>query len=151
VSERKALHGAGLAIGLVWEGSGTDALRGAQAGAQDGNAARAQAAALGAPRSTAIYAALDFDVQPDQEAACNAYLRAFAHACRPYWAGLYGGLYAVAELGHLAVPYRWQTLAWSSGRWSTLAHVRQTAVGVSVGAVSCDEDLALEPCGLWLP
>lgn len=151
--ERDELHGNGIAIMLIWESTGTDARAGEPAGLADGAYAREQAAALGAPHEAALYATMDWDVQSGDAPAVESYLRGYQRRAAPFLAGGYGGLAAVFCMMSAGLPFRYQTLAWSGEPtdWSPHAQVRQTSVTFDIGGVSCDRDVALTHCGLWLP
>lgn len=105
--ELAALHGAGLAVGLVWETTADRAGQGRGAGTADAVQANAQADALGWPDDRPIFFAVDFDARPDQVAPYFA--GAVATSVRPV--GVYGH-YGIVE-AFAALPFRWQCAAWS--------------------------------------
>lgn len=70
-----ALHGAGLAVGLIFEAGTQNALGGAAQGSVDGVKARAQASALDVPADVPIFATVDTGVGAN--AAVVEYLAAF--------------------------------------------------------------------------
>jgi hypothetical protein len=143
--EAAALRAAGLDVVVVFEHGATRPLLGSAAGSVDGHRAREQADAAGAPPGSAIYAAIDFDVQPDQLDAVRAYLDGFGAAVAPHPAGVYGGwraMYAAENLRR--VRYRWQAAAWAYGRGTHPdAHLRQHADQVVIDGVPCDVNTAL--------
>lgn len=114
-AEAKALHDAGLWIGLVWERSANRASAGHAAGVEDARAANQQADGLGVPDSVTIIYAVDYDANP---ADVKAYFDgAKAASKRPV--GIYGG-YRVIEA--ITADAYWQTVAWSGGKVSKKAN-----------------------------
>lgn len=152
-AEAAALHAAGLGILLVWEAGGQNALGGANQGNVDGTQARVEAGALGYPTWCPVFAAVDFDVQPAQYPAVDAYFAAFA-AAAGHPEGDYGSF---ALLNHMAaadheVKFYWQTSAWSGTTVSPLAHLYQRlapTLTVPGAAGSYDENVVLKPLPWW--
>lgn len=150
LQERDALLAQGLSIVLVWEWYANRIAGGAAAGAADGRTANAQADILGYPKNACLYYACDFDAQPSAYEAMEAYLRAAGAQGRTV--GIYGGLHVVeAMLQSGAARYGWQTVAWSQGKLSSIAHLYQRIRPTlpSPGG-SYDEDIVLQPYyGQW--
>lgn len=153
-AELDEIHRAGLSVRLNWEQRGTEPAQGAPAGRADGAEAARQAAALGAPAGLPIYYSVDYDMQPGEYDACEAYLRAAREASgRPV--GIYGSLALVdAMLDRGAASLGWQTVAWSYGRVSQKAHIYQrittTTSWPNNGTI--DENVILRPDGAdWWP
>lgn len=148
-SERDGLRAEGLAIGLVWEWYAGRAKEGHDAGVQDGQAALAQANALGVPASVPLFFAVDYDAPESDQPALNAYFQGVASVIGLDRTGVYGGYYIVKRLFDAGlVKAGWQTYAWSGGQWDSRAQLRQTLNGQWSGQVDFDEDengLA----GLW--
>lgn len=71
-----ALHGAGLAVLLIWETTAERALAGAAAGTTDGETAAARAKTLGAPAGIRIAVTNDFDPEASQVAVAVEYHQA---------------------------------------------------------------------------
>ncbi|MDE2472713.1 MAG: DUF1906 domain-containing protein, partial [Bradyrhizobium sp.] len=87
----RMIHGAGIAVGLVWETTAQRALLGSTAGSEDGHAALMAASKLGyLPPNVALAFTADFDEQASQNAAVLAYGRAFTLACAPQPTAVYG-------------------------------------------------------------
>lgn len=77
-AEAEAITAAGMKIVSVFQRGANDAAGGAPNGTRDGKAAYQEAKAIGQPAGTAIYFAVDFDAQPKDYDAIEAYLRAAA-------------------------------------------------------------------------
>jgi subtilisin-like proprotein convertase family protein len=90
-SEAQALQAAGLNIILVFEGLGDEMLSGYSQGVADANTAVTQATAAGAPQNFFCYFACDFDAQPSDQTAINAYLDGAASVLGVQRVGFYGG------------------------------------------------------------
>lgn len=118
--EYRALEQAGLAVMLNWETTTTRALEGAAAGAQDAQAANAQADTVGYPGSAPIYYSVDTGATVDQ---VRPYFQAVhAHGGRPV--GFYGGqAVGLQLLREGVVTHLWVSNAasWSGyPNWQTL-------------------------------
>lgn len=152
-SEAAALHGAGIAIVLVWESTGTDAQQGAPDGLADAKAARQQATALGFPTSLPIYYAVDFNATGGQMGAVLDYLNAAAGAeGTKSLVGVYGSYAVTQEAAAAGFIWLWQTYAWSSGQWTASAVLRQTQNDVTLGGADVDLDEAMSSeYGQWAP
>lgn len=144
--EAKALLGAGLGIGLVWELHANRAAEGRTAGVADARAAETQATTLGYPATAVIFYAVDFDANPAQVSAYFVGVRSAAR--RPV--GVYGSARVVEAVHAAGVPYVWQACAWSGGRVSTVAHLYQRlrpTVPHPIGGT--DENVLIEPFPMW--
>lgn len=148
-------HAHGLAVGLVYEYHPSSPLGGTSQGRTDAGIALAHASALGAPKTTALYVAIDFDVQPDQLTIVGSYVAAFFASVTlvGFRSGVYGGLRICQYLP--TVGYRgllWQTYAWSAGHWAPGVAVRQVQNNVHVAGVAVDKDIsAVSDWGQWAP
>lgn len=141
--EADRLERAGMSIVTVFEGAAQGALRGLTGGFTDSRAAQKQLSHIGAPRAP-IYFACDWEVTPDQMSTVRAYFRELvAHLGRDR-VGVYGGYPVVHELMSLDnIKYGWQTYAWSDGRWSPHAQLRQHQNDARLAGVECDLDRAV--------
>ena len=117
----------GLGVVVVWESSANRMLGGKAAGVADAKAAEVQRAAVGLPSDMPIYFACDFDAQGAQYHTINEYLRGVASVIGLNRVGIYGGYYVVENVfsAPATAKYGWQTIAWSGGKWSTHANIRQ--------------------------
>jgi hypothetical protein len=139
--EVQALKAAGMDVVVVWENGANDALDGYQTGVKHAQAAVAQAAAAGMPAGRPIYFACDFDAQPSQQAAIDAYMDGAASVIGRGRVGAYGGYSLIKRLFDGGkITWGWQTYAWSYGQWDGRAQVRQVQNGIEGG--SCDKDEA---------
>jgi hypothetical protein len=155
LGERDALHGAGLAVGLVWESTANRALAGYAAGRADAHIANAQADALGFPPGKVLFYAVDISTGPGP---VTDYFRGVEDADgRPV--GVYG-TYDVIEglVGDGFVACGWQCAAWSGNgagsggsydgrRLSRHACMFQRVAAVLGGSV--DENVVLMDPSPW--
>ncbi|NUP48055.1 MAG: DUF1906 domain-containing protein [Catenulispora sp.] len=122
-AEVTAYRAAGIGTVVVWETTTGRATAGYAAGQADAQAAEQQRKAVGLPGDMPIHFAVDEDTA---WASVAPYFAGASSVIGQARVGVYGG-YAVIE-GAAAAGYRWlwQTLAWSGGRWSSHATIRQT-------------------------
>lgn len=123
-SERDALRAQGLSIALVWETTATRAGEGYPAGKEDVIFAERQAKALLYPPACVLFYAVDFDATFEQIEPYFQGVRDASPAIRVR--GGYAGL-AVCEalMNSGLVQIGWQTVAWSHGQVSNIAHLYQ--------------------------
>lgn len=141
-AEAHALKQAGIDIVANWEQGASDALAGYQRGVQHAQAAEAQAHAAGMPAGRPIYFSCDFDAQPSQHGAIDAYMDGVASVLGRERTGAYGGYSLIKHLFDAGkITWGWQTYAWSYGHWDPRAQVRQIQNGIEGG--SCDKDMAV--------
>ena len=149
-SEATALHAVGLSIGLVWENGGQRALQGFNAGQADGRAAAAMAVALGAPGSTAIYAAVDFGATTAEMPAVVQYVRGFkAGLAGAFRCGVYGSYWVVRACAAVADLF-WQTGAWSGTYMFSGACLFQQIGGATIPGTDVDQ-VRKTDWGQWDP
>lgn len=156
LTEAKALHAAGLGIGLVWETTASRAGAGQAAGASDAKEANAAADRLGFPRSCPIFYAVDYDAAPS---AVEPYFTGVKSVgVRPI--GVYGSYRVVEAIRAKYASHGWQTMAWSfdtgTGRYLVSSHahlyqrIKRTAGPIAgVADSTWDEDAVLIPFPLW--
>lgn len=141
--EAMRLSHAGFDIVTVFEGNAERALEGSPAGDVDALAAQKQLSEIGAPHAP-VYFACDWEVQPEQMPNIRAYFKQQIKELGRDRVGVYGGYGVVHELMSLDnIKYGWQTLAWSDGRWTPHAQLRQTAIEQHEFGIVCDLDRAL--------
>ena len=161
-AEIKNIHGAGLAILLVWEIESAAVKEGSQRGARDGTRAKALAEQFGVPKGTTIYFACDYAAQDYDYPAIEAYIVAAQQAVYPYDVGLYGHAGIVDYLGKRDTCRKfWQCVAWSGGRVSQYTNVYQyqwqggadaQAIYKKVGFfVDMNRSEDIEKAGMWMP
>ncbi|MEG3072149.1 MAG: DUF1906 domain-containing protein [Candidatus Syntrophopropionicum ammoniitolerans] len=102
--EAEYITGAGMQIGSVFETTASRAAAGAAAGRADGVAAYKEAQLICQPKDTAIYFAVDYDAQPADYDAIEAYLRAAEEQIPGYRVGVYGLYTVVEEMAHRELP-----------------------------------------------
>src|SRR5580704_5583150 len=98
IGEASGLIGAGLSVVSNWEAGGQNALGGFTQGANDAQTAEAQALAAGMPATRPIYFSIDFDAQPSQQAAIDAYFDGVASVLGRDRTGAYGGYGVIKRL-----------------------------------------------------
>jgi len=117
----------GLDIIVVWEGAANRMLGGYAAGVADAQTADAQRKAVGLPDDTVIYFACDFDASGSRFHTINQYMDGVNSVIGISRSGFYGGYYAVESVAAspATASFFWQTMAWSDGKWSAHANIRQ--------------------------
>jgi glycoside hydrolase-like protein len=125
-SEIDALLGAGINVGLVVENYADDALKGRAEGERQGRNIVAAAKAVGYDVSNCVlFAGADFNTQPSQEAAVDAFMAGF-NSVVPV-AGFYGNSYAIDNVyksKHAEVFWQSDSTSFSYGP-SPHAHLLQ--------------------------
>lgn len=139
-SEVAAYPTAGLGIVVVWETTAGRARAGHAAGVADAQAADAQRKAVGLPADMPLHFAVDTDTD---WAHVAAYFAGAASVLGRARVGVYGGFKVIEGAAAAGHKYLWQTVAWSGGRWSTHATIRQT--GSTTLAGGADRDTAMTP------
>lgn len=142
------LHAGGLGILLVFETTGGRATAGFAAGQADAEEAVRRAIALGYPDVCPLFFAVDEDVAVS---AVEPYFAAVAQFCPAR--GVYGGIDVVDPLmAGGAVPFGWQTSAWSGDRLSARAQLYQRQrPTLQLAGGDFDEDVVLLPVNVWGP
>lgn len=134
-AEVREYAAAGIGTVVVWETTAGRATAGYAAGVSDARAAEAQRQADGLPAAMPIHFAVDEDVP---WASVAQYFAGAASVVSRALTGTYGG-FNVIEGAHAAgYHYLWQTVAWSAGRWSQWATIRQTGGTVLSGGADVD-------------
>jgi Domain of unknown function (DUF1906) len=156
LAEARLLLAAGLDIVSNYEASTAgwmfDGYSRGQAAARD---ALAIATGCGMPAGRPIYYSLDVDPGPLTTAQWDAVKRCLDGAASVHGrasVGVYGGWKALEVLCPAWAPWGWQTYAWSAGRISARAHLRQYRNGVAMcgGDVDLNESYAAD-FGQWHP
>jgi len=149
-AEAEAITSAGMKIVSVFETTANRPAGGAAAGAVDGAEAFREVQAIGQPIGTAIYFAVDYDAQPKDYDAIEAYLRAAAYAIPGYRVGVYGSYAVIEEMARRrAAQHFWQTYAWSRGRKSQYANIYQHKNGVTLAGHQVDLNESYGNEGWW--
>jgi hypothetical protein len=150
--EADELMAAGLDVVSNWEWGAQDALQGYGLGVQHAQAAESQAKADGMPAGRPIYFSIDFDAQPSQQAAINAYFDGVASVLGRNRTGAYGGYGAVSRLfDDGKITWAWQTYAWSYGQWDSRAQLRQIQNGIGPGGEMDKDQSMVADFGQWGP
>ena len=144
------IHG-GMAVVLVWEGTGKDCIRGHAGGVADAHEAERQANALGAPGTIIYFAPCDYDAPPGDQAMIDAYVQGAASVLGHGRTGMYGGYWPLSRALNAGVcAYAWQTYAWSGTNLDRRAHIFQYQNAAHIGPAEVDFDHSLKPdFGQW--
>lgn len=103
-------------------------LNGYDAGRSAARVGHDRAVSAGMPPRRPIYFALDTDprsLSAAQWALVQSFCNGAASVLGRSRIGVYGGYAAIARLVPTYAAWGWQTYAWSGGRWSAKAHLRQ--------------------------
>jgi len=154
-AEVSRLTQAGIGVGPIYETTAARTLGGCEAGATDASRARSALVRLGIPNTTTVYGvAVDFDVQPRQYATVDAYADCFAATLGSKdLTGVYAHGSYISHAWNRGYTKLWQTYAWSHGRWSPRAVIRQVRNGVRLAGGTVDLDYSATPgyIGLYRP
>lgn len=134
-SEVTAYKAAGLGTVVVWETTTGRARAGRAAGVADAQAAEVQRKAVGLPGDMVIHFAVDEDTTWD---AVAPYFAGAVSVLGQPRVGVYGGFKVIEGAAAAGHKYLWQTTAWSAGRWSTHATIRQTGGTTLSGGADWD-------------
>lgn len=114
----------------------------------DGKEASEYAKAVGQPKGTAIYFAVDFDAQSKDMAAICDYIEGVKKQLKDYKLGIYGSSHVMQALKGQA-DYYWQTYAWSRGKVCDFIHMYQYENNVRVAGVTIDRNEIKQAPGDW--
>lgn len=149
-AEAQRITNAGLWLVSVFERVADNALAGARQGAEDGKLALKYAKEVGQPEGSAIYAAVDVDVNASHYDAIEAYLRAFDEQIDGYELGLYGQYGVCKEMRERGVVNKvWQTYAWSRGEKLDDPNIYQYKNDIVVNGIGVDLDESNGDSGGW--
>lgn len=121
-AEVTAYREAGLGTVVVWETTAGRATAGHAAGVEDALAAEVQRKAVGLPADMVVHFAVDKDVS---WAAVSPYFDGVISVIGLPRVGCYGGIDVIVGAYTRGIRFLWQTVAWSEGRWSEHATIRQ--------------------------
>lgn len=148
--EAEAITSAGMKIVSVFETRADRPKGGSAAGKVDGTEAYKEAKLIGQPEGTAIYFAVDYDAQPKDYGAIEAYLKAAAQQIPGYLLGVYGSYAVVEEMAKRIPGIRiWQTYAWSRGKKSAKANIYQYKNDVTIAGHKVDLNESYGNEGWW--
>ncbi len=152
-SEADALAAHGIAVVSLAEGTATGALSGHIRGREHAVAALVHADGCGMPDGKPIYFAVDFDATPAQLETVAAYFRGVAEILPHQQIGVYGGIRTIDYLIPRGLAaWGFQTYAWSAGRWSPHATLRQYLNGVTLAGGTVDLcRTTADDIGQWTP
>jgi hypothetical protein len=152
--ERRALHAAGIGVGLLVEGTGPDILTGgATLGHTHAQEARNDMAALGVPAGTVVVFSADVNITAANLSAAVDYFRGVNSLFALQQIGAYCDTDLARELVRLGLAtffFKPAATSWSTGLF--LYDVIQLAGTINVGGADIDECTApTMPHGLWAP
>lgn len=154
LAEANSLHSAGLVIDTVYETVPTSyAYFSYNQGVTDAQQAKARAQGAGQPASFPIYFAIDYDASSAELAGqiTEYFNGVYATMAGAYPLGVYGS-YRVIEHANanwpVAVPFHWQTYAWSGGLVSAFSHIYQYLNDTSLCGIGVDLDQQYDT-GAW--
>jgi hypothetical protein len=139
----------GVAVIANWEWYADPTPRGYAGGATDAQQALATAQSSGIPADRPIYFSIDFDVQPSQYAAVDAYLDGIASVLPRNRIGVYSSTWCIDHLAaNGKATWFWQSMSsgFSGGQNGTLnahTHIWQRGYYTTPSGVSCDWDYAI--------
>lgn len=153
--EAKTISAAGIYIVSLFERDAGRPLTGAVGGKEDGKLALALTKEVGQPVGSAVYFCVDFDAQPKDFPAIEAYMRAAASELKGYELGIYGSYTVVEAMQARGVAKKFmQTYAWSRGKRSAHANIYQfdngpAGQGQVINGVNVDLDESNGDGGGW--
>lgn len=149
-AERDIIHAHGLAIGLVFELTGS-ASELAKDGVADGQAALLALRQLEVPKNCVVYFAVDYQAPASDMPIIENYLRqAQSELGSEYEAGVYGSYDVVEAMSCGVVKHTWQTVGWSRGLISKHIDLYQYSVGDSTSyTIGVDHDESYGTEVLW--
>lgn len=148
-AEAEAYSAAGITICANFEYAVQPILT-AQQGAADARTALAELERIGAPRRV-VYFSFDYDVPPSHFPGVLSYLHGAETVLGQGNAGAYGKYDLIQFLAARGIHWLWQCYAWSYGKWSPAATVRQTSNNHWPGEYDADLDVAMaDDIGGWL-
>jgi LysM repeat protein len=151
-TEADEIISAGLNIVSIWETNPTNAAYFTEnQGINDGKQASTYAAAIGQPKGSAIYFAVDYDAQPSDMNAILSYFSGVRRGLDPsYKVGVYGS-YSVLEMlySNHAADFYWQTYAWSRGNVANFVNIFQYSNDQTLAGIQVDYDQFSDSAGSW--
>jgi hypothetical protein len=135
-AEVRDYRAAGLGTVVVWETSAGRATAGYAAGQADARAAEVERKAVGLPADMPIHLAVDEDTSWSSVAP---YFSGAASVIGQARVGVYGGFKVIEGAAAARYHYLWQTVAWSGGRWSGHATIRQSGGTTLAGGADWDQ------------
>ncbi|MDR3585719.1 MAG: DUF1906 domain-containing protein [Desulfosporosinus sp.] len=151
--ELSVIQASGLSVFLIWESNPTTAgYFSYSKGVSDAQIALEEAAYLGAPNSTAIYFAVDFDAQASDMTAIIEYFSGVRDGLKgQYLVGAYGSYSVLQALqaSSYAPDKYWQTYAWSNGMIFSGNDIYQYQNDVTLEGIAVDLDTIQYNSGCW--
>lgn len=147
VERVKILKDAGLLIGTLFEGDGKTFS--AAQGKRDALMAKQHAESIGQPYGTGICTCVDYDAQPSDYPAIQAYIRAWRSVMDGYYrTGLYAP-YDVLKAMRGEVSFLIEPSAWSNGQRLPGIAAYQNSVSTTLCGIGVDIDEVYDTSILW--
>jgi len=149
--EVENLKKAGFMIGSVFQEGKDGPKYGYSAGKTAAQKAKERALALGQPKKSAIFFAVDYDAPKSDFDAFEQFLKGVKEVFGDdYFAGIYGKYDVIEEMAKRgACKYFWQTLAWSKGKLSKYADLYQYKIDTIVNGINVDLNECFNPQIFW--
>jgi hypothetical protein len=153
--EVSACAASGFGLWLIYETTGSSQFfqQGEEGGAYSGGVAMAQAKALGAPASSVIYVAVDYDAAAGDISFIQPWMTAFQAACLPYALGTYADGAIASQLHTAPGDYVPGASGWEgtqqyllSGRVALIQHPSANLFGIDTDPVDI-----VDPSVIWYP
>lgn len=142
----------GLQIVSIWETNPTNKRYFTMdQGFADGHDAAFFAQSIGQPEGSAIYFAVDYDMQPsDVKDILNYFLAVRRGLGNKFKVGVYGS-YTVLEILHrsCAADFYWQTSAWSGGNIAEFIDILQYGFNKKIAGIPVDYNQVSTNAGSW--
>ena len=150
-TEVENLKKAGFMIGSVFQEGKDGPKYGYSAGKVAANKAKQRAIALGQPKKSAIFFAVDYDAPKSDYNQFEAFLKGAQEILGDdYFAGVYGKFDVIEEMAKRgACKYFWQTYAWSKGKLSKYADLYQYKNDTMVNGINVDLNECFNPEIFW--
>ncbi|KKE78142.1 LysM peptidoglycan-binding domain-containing protein [Bacilli bacterium] len=151
-AESAVIQKAGLYLCSIYQVTANEASYFNKAqGLKDGRQATTRASNVGQPKGSAIYFTVDYPPVGALELRNikNYFSGVKSTLSKNFKVGVYGS-YTVIEAMNGLVDYYWQTYAWSNGKISNHAHLRQYHNNVTVQGINIDKNEAYKnDIGQW--
>ncbi|WP_449241157.1 glycoside hydrolase domain-containing protein [Desulfoscipio gibsoniae] len=148
--EAEIITAAGMLVVSVFETTANRPAGGAAAGKEDGLLALKEALAVGQPKGTTVYFAVDYDARQEDYSAIEEYLRAADDILDGYEVGVYGSFAIVEEMARRGVvKHFWQTYAWSRGQKCSCANIYQYKNDQPLAGIQVDFNESYGDEGWW--
>ncbi|MBT2655200.1 LysM peptidoglycan-binding domain-containing protein [Bacillus sp. ISL-18] len=151
-AEADAILNEGLQLVSIWETNPTNAAYFTKArGISDAQEASRYAKALVQTEGSAIYFAVDYDVEPADMDSILTYFTSVRNGIdQSFKVGVYGSYSVLTMLyDHKAVDFYWQTTSWSRGQVADFHHILQYQHNLPLAGIQVDYNEFANYAGSW--